>query len=70
MVFCFGFSDNENLRTFPNLCDSGCEDSISSDAAYLQIDNPARGRTAAYENVQNNLSQREDSETSYLKPFN
>ena len=43
---------------------------MSSHAAYLQIDNPACRKTAAYENIQNNLSQREDSETPYLKPFN
>ena len=42
---------------------------MSSHAAYLQIDDPARRRTAAYENVQNNPSQKEDSETPYLMPF-
>ena len=43
---------------------------MSSHAAYLQIDNPPRGRKAAYEIVQNNLSQEEGSETPYLMPFN
>ena len=66
----FVFSEYENLQKFFNLCDSGCDDSMSSHVAYLQIDNPARGRTAAYENVQNNLSQIGNSATSYLKPFN
>ena len=60
-MVCFVYSDYENLRTFPNLCDLGCEDSMSSHAAYLQIDDPAGGKTAAYENAQNNISQREDS---------
>ena len=43
---------------------------MSSHAAYLQIHNPASGKIAAYENVQNNLSQKEDLETPYLMPFN
>ena len=40
---------------------------MRSHAAYLQIDNPVPGRTAAYENVQNYLSRKEDSETPFLK---